>query len=116
MRGTIEGPERYAQDLTHLIDKVDLPGLIGERFPESGCGCKPGTASSFKAVWRGDERASGSVYRNEKGAWLWKDHGVGEAGTAYHFLTDILDMDDSKAAEQVKRLANVTHDASAQPR
>lgn len=112
MRGTVEGLEHSAQDLTHLIDTVDLPGLIGEHFPESGC--KPGTAGSFKAVWRGDERASGSVYRNEKGAWLWKDHGVGEAGTAYHFLTDILDMNTSKAAEEVKRLAHVTHEASAQ--
>jgi hypothetical protein len=93
-----------ADELTRAVNAVDLPALIAEYYPDSGA--RPGTKGDFKAVWRDEGNASGSVYRNTSNTcWLFKDHGTDEGGNALHFLTTVKGMTDAEAAAEVKRRA-----------
>lgn len=89
------------QALREAIETTDLPALVAHHYPESGA--KPGVESAVKAVWRGDENPSFSLFRSKNGgAWLYRDHGTGEKGNAFGFLVDILQMPRAEAAEALK--------------
>jgi hypothetical protein len=89
------------QALREAIEMTDLPALVAHHYPESGA--KPGIESAVKAVWRGDENPSFSLFKsNNGGAWLYRDHGTGEKGNAFGFLVDILQMPRAEAAEALK--------------
>jgi putative DNA primase/helicase len=92
-------------NLTAAIDAVDLPGMIHEDFPDSGA--TPGRGGAFKAVWRGDTTPSGSLFRSETGAWLFKDHGLQEGGNAYHYLTVVMSLTPGEAARRIKSVVSV---------
>ena len=71
--------------------------MVAHHYPESGA--KPGVESAVKAVWRGDENPSFSLFRSDKGGtWRYRDHATGEAGTAFGFLVDILQLPKAEAA------------------
>jgi hypothetical protein len=87
-----------SQALRDAIEATDLPALVAHHYPESGA--KPGVASAVKAVWRGDENPSFSLFRsNNGGTWRYRDHATGETGNAFGFLVDILQMPKAEAAE-----------------
>jgi hypothetical protein len=89
------------QVLREAIETTDLPALVAHHYPESGA--KPGVESAVKAVWRGDENPSFSLFRSEKGGtWLYRDHTTGEKGNAFGFLVDILQLPRAEAAEALK--------------
>ena len=89
------------QALREAIETTDLPALVAHHYPESGA--KPGIEAAVKAVWRGDENPSFSLFRSKNGgAWLYRDHGTGEKGNAFGFLVDILQMSKAEAAEALK--------------
>ena len=89
------------QALREAIETTDLPALVAHHYPESGA--SPGVESAVKAVWRGDENPSFSLFRSKDGGtWLYLDHGTGEKGNAFGFLVDILQMPKAEAAEVLK--------------
>ena len=89
------------QVLREAIETTDLPALVAHHYPESGA--KPGVESAVKAVWRGDENPSFSLFKGEDGGtWLYRDHGTGEKGNAFGFLVDILQMPRAEAAEALR--------------
>ncbi len=89
------------QALREAIETIDLPALVAHHYPESGA--RPGVESAVKAVWRGDENPSFSLFRSEDGGtWLYRDHGTGEKGNAFGFLVDILRLSRAEAAEALK--------------
>ena len=89
------------QALREAIETTDLPALVAHHYPESGA--KPGIEAAVKAVWRGDENPSFSLFKSEDGGtWLYRDHGTGEKGNAFGFLVDILKMSKAEAAEALK--------------
>ena len=89
------------QALREAIETTDLPALVAHHYPESGA--KPGIEAAVKAVWRGDENPSFSLFRSKNGgAWLYRDHGTGEKGNAFGFLVDILQLPRAEAAEALK--------------
>lgn len=90
--------------LTHALDAVDLPGLIAERYPDSGC--KPSKPGTVKAVWRGENNPSVSVYKDND-RWLWKDHATNEGGNAHTFFTRVEGMSKVEATEELKRRAGI---------
>lgn len=94
--------EKYdPQALHEAIETTDLPALVAHHYPESGA--RPGVESAVKAVWRGDENPSFSLFRSKNGgAWLYRDHGTGEKGNAFGFLVDILQLPRAEAAEALK--------------
>ncbi len=90
-----------SQALREAIETTDLPALVAHHYPESGA--KPGVEAAVKAVWRGDENPSFSLFRSKDGGtWLYRDHGTGEKGNAFGFLADILQMPKAEAAEALK--------------
>jgi len=85
------------QVLHDAIEATDLPALVAHHYPESGA--KPGVEAAVKAVWRGDENPSFSLFKNKKGdTWLYRDHATGAAGNAFGFLVDILQLPKAEAA------------------
>ena len=89
------------QALREAIEATDLPALVAHHYPESGA--RPGVESAVKAVWRGDENPSFSLFKSKDGGtWLYLDHGTGEKGNAFGFLVDILQMPKAEAAEALK--------------
>ena len=93
--------QRDPQALRDAIGAADLPALVAHHYPESGA--NPGVESAVKAVWRGDENPSFSLFRsNQNGSWRYRDHATGETGTAYGFLVDIVKMSPAEAAEVLK--------------
>jgi hypothetical protein len=93
--------QKDPQALREAIEVTDLPALVAHHFPESGA--KPSVESAVKAVWRGDENPSFSLFRSKDGgAWLYRDHATGEKGNAFGFLVDILQMPRAEAAEALK--------------
>lgn len=99
--------------LTRSIERVDLPALVCELWPESGA--RPGRAGVCRAVWRGDTHPSLSLFQ-ARGMWFWKDHGSGESGNAFHLLLKA-GMSKEAAAALLKARAGsgggaVTHEAS----
>lgn len=85
------------QALREAIETTDLPALVAHHYPESGA--KPGVESAVKAVWRGDENPSFSLFKSEDGGtWLYRDHATGEKGNAFGFLVDILQLPRAEAA------------------
>ncbi len=87
-----------SQALRDAIETTDLPALVAHHYPESGA--KPGVESAVKAVWRGDENPSFSLFRGENGGtWLYRDHATGEKGNAFGFLVDILQVPKAEAAK-----------------
>ncbi len=85
------------QVLHDAIEATDLPALVAHHYPESGA--KPGVEAAVKAVWRGDENPSFSLFRNKNGdTWLYRDHATGAAGNAFGFLVDILQLPKAEAA------------------
>ncbi|RYM39496.1 hypothetical protein EWH23_03135 [Meiothermus sp. PNK-Is4] len=87
--------------LTHSIERVDLPALVCELWPESGA--RPGRAGVCRAVWRGDTHPSLSLFQ-ARGMWFWKDHASGESGNAFHLLLRA-GMSKEEAAELLKARA-----------
>lgn len=100
-----------ADSLTAAVNAADLPSLIAEDFPESGA--RPGKGGAFKAVWRGDRNPSGSLWKNDNGTWMFKDHGEGEAGTAFDYLTTVLSLSAAEAAQRLKAHSGIGHEAEA---
>jgi len=91
------GEQNDPQVLRDAIETTDLPALVAHHYPDSGA--KPGVEAAVKAVWRGDENPSFSLFRNEKGGtWRYRDHATGETGTAFGFLVDILQLPKAEAA------------------
>ena len=98
---SVPKPSRSQQNepqvLRDAIKTTDLPALVAHHYPESGA--KPGVEGAVKAVWRGDENPSFSLFRSDKGGtWRYRDHATGEAGTAFGFLVDILQLPKAEAA------------------
>jgi len=87
--------------LTCSIEKIDLPALVAELWPESGA--RPGRAGVCRAVWRGDTHPSLSLFQ-ARGMWFWKDHATGESGNAFHLLLKS-GMSKEEAAELLKARA-----------
>ena len=86
------------QALRDAIGTTDLPALVAHHYPESGA--KPGIEAAVKAVWRGDQNPSFSLFRSENGGtWRYRDHATGETGNAFGFLVDILQMPKAEAAQ-----------------
>lgn len=83
-RGRVYWGKGMGKELDQAVERVDLPGLVGRLWPESGA--KPGKPGLYRAVWRGDQKPSLSLFRSARGVWLWKDHATGEGGNAYHLL------------------------------
>lgn len=83
-------------NLTEAIAQADLPGLVGQYYPESGA--RPGRAGLYRAVWRGETHPSFSLYRHRE-VWFFRDHATGEKGTAWHFLTGIAGLPEREALE-----------------
>jgi hypothetical protein len=92
--------------LSAAIDSIDLPALIAEHCPESGC--RPGTPGTFRAVWRGDRNPSLSLSRHQAGRWLWHDHTTGEGGNAFDFLTKVMGWERKEAAAHLKERAGAS--------
>lgn len=69
--------------LTERIERVDLPALLAQLWPDSGA--RPGRPGLYRAFWRGDRNPSLSLFRH-RGVWFWRDHATGERGNAYHLL------------------------------
>lgn len=88
--------------LRDAIQKADLPALVAHHYPDSNA--KPGKAGVVKAIWRGDENPSFSLFQAEEGTWLYRDHGTGETGNSFGFLIDILGVSKQEAAEAIKAL------------
>lgn len=93
---TLEVPD----SLRDAIHATDLPALVAHHYPESGA--KPNTKGAVKAVWRGDENPSLSLFQAEDGTWLYRDHGTNETGNSFGFLVDILGLSKKDAAEAIK--------------
>lgn len=87
--------------LTRSIERVDLPGLVAELWPDSGA--RPGRAGVCRAVWRGDRNPSLSLFK-ARGMWFWKDHATGEGGNAFHLLLRA-GLSKEQAAEVLKTRA-----------
>jgi len=97
--------EPNTPDLTQAINAVDLPALIAELYPESGA--RAGHADTIRAVWRGEENPSVSLYRRKGGTtWLFKDQARNLAGNAYHFLTKVHGLGPEEARREI--FASVT--------
>ncbi len=93
--------QKDPRSLREAIETTDLPALVAYHHPESGA--KPGVESAVKALWRGDENPSFSLFKSEDGGtWLYRDHATGEKGNAFGFLVDILQMPRAEAAEALK--------------
>jgi putative DNA primase/helicase len=88
--------------LTSSIERVDLPALVAELWPEAGA--RPGRAGLCRAVWRGDRKPSLSLFQ-VRGMWFWKDHATGEHGNAFHLLLRA-GMGKEEAAELIKARAD----------
>lgn len=86
--------------LRDAIQATDLPALVAHHYLESGA--KPATCGVVKAVWRGDENPSLSLFQVDDGTWLYRDHGTNEAGNSFGFLVDILGISKQAAAEAIK--------------
>lgn len=82
--------------LREAIDTIDLPALVAHYYPDSGAA--PGKRGAVFAVWRGDRHKSFSLFISRSGSWLWRDHGTGESGNSYRFLTDIAGFSRAEAA------------------
>ena len=97
-----ESTQTDKQDsLREAIQNTDLPALVAHHYPESGA--KPNTKGAVKAVWRGDENPSLSLFRDKTdGTWLYRDHGTNETGNSFGFLVDILGLSKKEAAEAIK--------------
>ncbi|WP_448377153.1 hypothetical protein [Fervidobacterium sp.] len=80
--------------LDQAIAQADLPGLVGQYYPETGA--RPGKGGLYRAVWRGEKHPSFSIYRHN-GIWFFRDHATGEKGTAWHFLTEIAGLSEREA-------------------
>lgn len=90
--------ENDPQPLRDAIGTTDLPALVAHHYPESGA--KPGLEAAVKAVWRGDQNPSFSLFRRENGGtWRYRDHATGETGNAFGFLVDILQLPKAEAAQ-----------------
>ncbi len=101
-------------ELREAIGKADLPALVAHYYPESGA--KAGVQSVVKAVWRGDENPSFSLFRGEQDdTWLYRDHATGETGNAFGFLVDILKLPKAEAAEALKGCGFVSLHAPKPP-
>lgn len=53
------------QALRDAVETTDLPALVAHHYPESGA--RPGVESAVKAVWRGDENPSFSLFKSGDG-------------------------------------------------
>lgn len=92
-----QSEQNEPQVLRDAIQATDLPALVAHYYP--GSGAKSGVEGAVKAVWRGDENPSFSLFRSDKGGtWRYRDHATGEAGTAFGFLVDILQLPKAEAA------------------
>lgn len=89
-------PKVQSDPLREAIDTCDLPALVAHYYPDSGA--TPGRRSATFAVWRGDRHKSFSLFISRSGIWLWRDHGTGENGNAYSFLTEIAGFSRAEAA------------------
>lgn len=85
--------------LSEAINLVDLPGLVGELYP--GTGARAGKAGAYRAVWRGEENPSFSIFKSRTGIWMWKDFATGDEGNAFHFLVKVADMNKQDAAHKL---------------
>ena len=93
-------------NLTIALERVDLPALILEFYPESGA--TPGKSCKCLAVWRGEKNESVSVFLKDGiGIWLFKDHATGQYGNAFYFLVEIVGLSKQLAAEKLISLAGL---------
>jgi putative DNA primase/helicase len=76
-------------ELKSVMANFDLPAIIAQFYPASLA--KPNRATTIRAVWRGDRRASFSLYHNGR-KWLFFDHATLEHGDAYDFFTTVLGL------------------------
>ena len=90
-------------NLTIALEKIDLPSLVLELYPESGA--TPYKPCVCLAVWRGEKNESFSLFQNS--IWLFKDHATGQSGNAFQFLTEIADFGKQEAAEYLIKLAGL---------
>lgn len=87
-------------ELREAILTFDLPSFIAHHWPHSGA--DPDKAGTVKAVWRGEEDASFSLFRARcDRKWLFTDHGDGQVGNSYGFLVDVLGYTSAEAAEVI---------------
>lgn len=86
--------------------RIDLPGYIAGRWPESGA--RAGRADTIRAAWRGDRTPSCSVYQHG-GAWFWKDKGVGDGvgGSIVDLLMEADGLSKTAAIAEALRLAGL---------
>ena len=99
----VQSPEerKDPQALREAIETTDLPALVAHYYPESGA--RPGVEGAVKAVWRGDENPSFSLFKSKDGGtWLYLDHGTGDKGNACGFLVDILQLPKAESAEALR--------------
>jgi len=92
--------------LTRAIETVDLPGLVGELYPQSGA--KPRTEAVCFASWRDNENTPAfSLFRREN-VWYWKDWATGDHGNAFHFLTTVHGMGKQDAAHMLMKRVGIS--------
>ena len=93
-------------NLTIALERVDLPALILEFYPESGA--IPSKPCKCLAVWRGEKNKSVSVFQKDGiGIWLFKDHATGQCGNALSFLVEIVGYLKSLAIKELLRRAGL---------
>ena len=95
-------------NLTVALERVDLPSLVLELYPESGA--TPNQSCKCLAVWRGEKNKSFSIFQN--GIWLWRDHATGQSGNSFQFLTEIANYSKQEAIEKLKELAGLPTNSS----
>lgn len=88
--------------LTDAVRATDLPALIANHFPDSGC--VPGKPGVFFAAWRGNTETPALSLTRKDGVWLWHDMATGEGGNAFDFLVVTLKMTRQEAAHTLLSL------------
>lgn len=99
--------------LSIAIDVADLPALVAELYPATGA--IPGRERLVKAVWRGEDDPSFSIFRRDD-TWFYKDHGTGQSGNAFTFLRDIANLPPQEAAHMLIERAGLTNEEKKQGR
>ncbi len=90
--------------LTCSIEKIDLPALVCELWPEAGsqAGASRGMPGGVARGYPPLALCSGLVVSGS-----WKDHATGEGGNAFHLLLRA-GMSKEAAAEIIKSRAEVS--------
>ena len=87
--------------LTEAIDKVDLKELVLHHFPQAEAGDK------LLAIWRGEKTASCQVSKSPRGGEILTDFGASESYNAYHFLTQIVELEPHEAIKEIYERAGM---------